>query len=218
MESNVSTEAKPFKVVVGVDFSPSSRSVLHRALALANAGVVGEVHVAAVANYDRAMLDLSGSSSETPSDVAVRLQQLAKSAVEEFSAKAGQVHLQRVITHLLIGAPAQELVWLAAHVDADLIVVGTHGRKGFSRLLLGSVAERVVRSAGCPVVVVRDKHHEAAWRVPEIEPPCPECLATRTASGGAKLWCERHQSHIHAHVYSGAETSSRAVRPWGFSS
>jgi nucleotide-binding universal stress UspA family protein len=217
MESSVSSQAKPFKIVVGVDFAPMSRGVLLRALALANVGGRGEVHVAAVADYDRALLGLRGAASETPSDAAMRLQELTTGAVAELSAGGGQGHIQRVVTHLLIGSPAQELVWLAAHVDADLLVVGTHGRQGFSRVLLGSVAERVVRSAGCPVYVVRDKHHEAAWCVPEIEPPCPDCLAARNASGGANLWCDRHRSHIHAHVYSGAQGSSAAMRPWGFS-
>lgn len=52
------------------------------------------------------------------------------------------------------GDPAQEILRYASRQPVDLIVVGTHGRTGVSRLLLGSVAERVVRGAGCPVLVV----------------------------------------------------------------
>jgi nucleotide-binding universal stress UspA family protein len=218
MKSSVPGAVKPFKAVVGIDFAPTSKGVLLRALSLANAEPSGEVHAVVVADYDRvSMGPLGASSAEAPPDAAVRLQQLATDAVNEFSARVGESHLSRVVTHLLVGAPAQEIVWLAAHVDADLIVVGSHGRKGLSRLLLGSVAERVVRLAGCPVHVVRDKHHDAAWCVPEIEPPCPDCLAARNASGGEELWCERHQSHIHTHVYSGSDAPTRSVRPWGFS-
>lgn len=215
------TEGKSFKVLAGIDLSPASRGVLRRALSLANAGGGGEVHAAAVADHSRVTLGLHDlGQSVTLADAATRLHDLATDVVGEFTAGSSPVNVRRVVTHLLDGDPAQELVWLAAHLDADLIVVGTHGRKGLSRILLGSVAERVVRLAGCPVCVVREKHHSAAWKVPEIEPPCPDCLAVRNASEGKELWCARHKGHIHTHVYSGAEASvsaSRAVAPWGFS-
>ena len=54
-----------------------------------------------------------------------------------------------------VGDPAREIVEFAAENDIDLIVVGNHGRKGMSRVLLGSVAENVVRRAPVPVTVVR---------------------------------------------------------------
>ncbi len=57
--------------------------------------------------------------------------------------------------HLLLGGPAQELVGLAEREKVDLIVMGTHGRTGLSRLLMGSVAEEVVRRAPCPVFTLR---------------------------------------------------------------
>ena len=55
----------------------------------------------------------------------------------------------------MIGFPAKDIVRLATEVQADLIVLGTHGRRGMSHLLVGSVAERVVRTAPCPVLTVR---------------------------------------------------------------
>jgi nucleotide-binding universal stress UspA family protein len=54
-----------------------------------------------------------------------------------------------------VGAPWQEIVRLATDEHADMIVMGTQGRTGLDRLLLGSVAERVVRNAPCPVLTVR---------------------------------------------------------------
>lgn len=221
MKASNSTEVRPFRVLAGIDLSPESRGVLRRALALANAEAGGEVHAASVADQSRVTLGLyDAGKAVTLSDAASRLHELTTGVVEELTAGASPVNVRRVVTHLLDGEPAQELVWLAAHIDADLIVVGTHGRRGISRVLLGSVAERVVRLAGCPVCVVREKRHSAAWKVPEIEPPCPDCLAARSASGGQELWCARHKSHVHTHVYSGAESSvssSRAMSPWGFS-
>ncbi len=56
---------------------------------------------------------------------------------------------------LVIGSPAAEILRLADTVKSDLIVMGTHGRGGFGRLVLGSVAEQVLREASCPVVTIR---------------------------------------------------------------
>jgi nucleotide-binding universal stress UspA family protein len=66
--------------------------------------------------------------------------------------------------HLVIGNPADEIVRLAEEQHADLIIVGTHGRRGLSRLLTGSVAELVLRRAECPVLAVK-----AAGRIASIE-------------------------------------------------
>lgn len=60
-------------------------------------------------------------------------------------------------THkLTMGDPAAEIVRIAAEENADMIVLGTHGRTGMSRLLMGSVAEAVVRRSPCPVLVYRE--------------------------------------------------------------
>lgn len=62
---------------------------------------------------------------------------------------------------LRMGTPWEELNAVAAHEGADLIVVGTHGRRGFSRVILGSVADRLLRTAVRPVLVVRaDAAHD----------------------------------------------------------
>jgi nucleotide-binding universal stress UspA family protein len=61
----------------------------------------------------------------------------------------------RVDTAVLEGAAAHEIVRAATSMKADLIVLGTHGRTGVARLLLGSVAARVVATAPCPVLTVR---------------------------------------------------------------
>lgn len=56
---------------------------------------------------------------------------------------------------LVMGDPATEIVKVADDEQADMIVIGTHGRTGLSRLLMGSVAEQVVRRAKCPVLTVK---------------------------------------------------------------
>jgi nucleotide-binding universal stress UspA family protein len=59
------------------------------------------------------------------------------------------------VHRLTMGDPAGEIVRIAAEEAADMIVLGTHGRSGISRMLMGSVAEAVVRRAPCPVLVYR---------------------------------------------------------------
>lgn len=61
----------------------------------------------------------------------------------------------RIETRLAEGDPAYEIVAAAKEIGADLIVMGTHGRSGFGRLVLGSVAEQVLRKAPCPVLTVK---------------------------------------------------------------
>ena len=61
---------------------------------------------------------------------------------------------------LQFGRPDNEIVRYALNHEIDLIVMGTHGRKGFARVLLGSVVEKVVRRAPYPVLTVRHQEHE----------------------------------------------------------
>jgi nucleotide-binding universal stress UspA family protein len=62
--------------------------------------------------------------------------------------------------HTVVGRPFAEIVRFGKEQQIDLIVIGSHGRRGISHLLLGSVAERVVRLAGCPVLTVRPDQHQ----------------------------------------------------------
>ncbi len=58
---------------------------------------------------------------------------------------------------VVTGYPAEEVLDMATNEKADLIVMGTHGRRGIDRILFGSVAEKVVKGADCPVLTVRPK-------------------------------------------------------------
>lgn len=66
----------------------------------------------------------------------------------------------KVIRTVKVGAPFLEIIQYAKTHDIDMIVMGTHGRTGLKHLLMGSVAERVVRQAPCPVLSVRHPEHE----------------------------------------------------------
>jgi universal stress protein A len=61
----------------------------------------------------------------------------------------------KVVRRVVVGIPYRKIVEVAADEKLDLIVMATHGRTGFSHLFLGSVAEKVVRTAPCPVLTIR---------------------------------------------------------------
>jgi universal stress protein A len=61
----------------------------------------------------------------------------------------------RIVRAMHAGSPGEVICWMAAHYQCDLIVMGTHGRGGLKHLVLGSVAEYVMRHAPCPVLTVR---------------------------------------------------------------
>jgi nucleotide-binding universal stress UspA family protein len=88
---------------------------------------------------------------------------------QALEAKLRQVRPQDpdiAITHRLArGEPVHEILRAAGETNCDLIVLGTHGRRGLARFLMGSVAEQVVRKASCPVVTVK---------TPVAEPPPPD--------------------------------------------
>jgi nucleotide-binding universal stress UspA family protein len=71
----------------------------------------------------------------------------------------------RVETHLREGTPTDEILRLADEIDCDLIVIGTHGRTGLERVLMGSVAEAVMRRSRCPVLTVRSPFPRSASEV-----------------------------------------------------
>lgn len=187
------TESLPTPVVyvVAVDAAPSAQHVLEIACGLGKAlGGTAElhlVHVVGVAPPDT----IAGMGSLTePMDWPA----VGRGILDAASAHAAVRFEGRIVGHLAAGEPSHEITQIASDVHADLVVVGTAGRTGLARLALGSVAEKVVRNAGCPVLVVRPKDFQTAG-VPEIEPPCRDCIAAQNETARAKLWCERHSTH-----------------------
>lgn len=75
---------------------------------------------------------------------------------------AASIHDVTVDSHVMEGEPGPSIVTYAADVDANLIVMATHGRSGLSRLLMGSVTEYVMRHAHCPVLAVKSSEVQRA--------------------------------------------------------
>ena len=139
----------------------------------------------------------------------------ARDRFEQYTEQIQREFFGRVFVHVLVGEPWRDVVQLATILHADLVLVGTHGRTGVARALLGSVAELIVRHAPCAVLVVRPKEHQTDD--PLIEPPCPECLKTQKATGGESLWCARHagkrpRPHLHYEMPAGYGAGSMFLR------
>ena len=142
--------ARPIqRICHATDFSPSGRAAWSWALAFAEAAgaEIDLLHVTTHAVPDRYL------SPEVVARMAQGLRQEAEARAEEF---VRQAPLGRERIHVVIpsGDPGVEIVTWAQARDADLIVMGTHGRSGLARWMLGSVAHHVVPSAPCPVVTV----------------------------------------------------------------
>jgi universal stress protein A len=138
------------KILVAIDFSEHSKKALLQALSLAQEydASLCLVHVVEPASF---INDLSNVAIAKPNaEVAAE----AKSSLVTW-AEANIPASIPVSFEVRIGKPFNEISLLAGKLKADLIVIATHGYTGLKHVMLGGTAERVVRHAPCPVLVVR---------------------------------------------------------------
>ena len=137
------------RILVPTDGSPEGRRAVAHAIELAEAhdATVSGLYVINTASYNGLPME---SSWEGVTTLLNTDGQAALDTVEELA--AGRAPVETEITE---GSPAKEIIQAAERQGCDLIVMGTHGRGGLDRLLLGSVAEKVVRGARIPVTTVR---------------------------------------------------------------
>ncbi len=151
--------AQHSQVVVGFDFTPNARDAMYRALAVANRAPFHVLHFICA-------VEAHGQVPPIPHHGRVDLayvERVEQALLDEIATELnGAAITDRVhfFVHVRIGHPADEILDLARAVGADLIIVGSKGLTGVQRLVLGSVAERVVREAGCTVEVARPKTYE----------------------------------------------------------
>jgi nucleotide-binding universal stress UspA family protein len=149
-------EFKIKRILVPLDFSECSKKALRYALALArqHSAALDLVYVVPLTPYssgDYGVIDYSYLQEELEESAG---RELRKTIADEIvdSVAAGPI--------IRTGAAAREIIDVARSLPSDLIVISTHGRSGLKHVLLGSVAEQVVRHAPCPVLVVRESEHE----------------------------------------------------------
>ncbi|CAD6557087.1 Putative universal stress protein [Paraburkholderia kirstenboschensis] len=142
-------------ILAAIDGSSSSRLALREAVRLAAStqGVVHAIHV-----VDDA--PLFSNSDLDPVELVDAMRRSGRSALaeaEQACAKAGvRCHAELVEPGTSSGDVASIVQWQSERVHADLVVMGTHGRSGVRRLVLGSVAERFLRLSTCAVLLMRD--------------------------------------------------------------
>lgn len=136
-------------VVVPTDFSEMSGDSLKQSLAMVDSA--DNIEVVHVTPYPAETAVVWGQISE---EIIV---QRIEEKYREFAENAGLPDL-RFTT--LFGDPGSRISEFAKEKKATLVVIGSHGRTGLKRMLLGSVAERVVRMSPCPVLVLRSDHEE----------------------------------------------------------
>lgn len=141
------------RILVPTDGSDGMGAVVDHAVSLA------ELHGATLHGLyvvnTASLADLPMESSWEGLSQALRKD--GERALEAMEGRAGDVP---VVTGMVEGSPARKIVAYAERESCDVIVMGTHGRSGVGRLLLGSVAERVVRSSPVPVLTIRVKGQE----------------------------------------------------------
>lgn len=141
------------KILVATDFSPSSEAALEMAASLArdSGAKLLIVHVE--------IIPYTASGSDY-------LYAVPEPRTAELQEKLSQVFPKDrsiPVEHLLLtGDPADAVIQTAESEKVDFIVIGTHGRQGITRLLMGSVAEAIVRAAPCPVLTVKQSVKQAA--------------------------------------------------------
>jgi nucleotide-binding universal stress UspA family protein len=131
-------------VVVGVDGSGASIDALEAACALVAEKPAGVVHAVLCVSVDAAMLLTDGPIDLT--EEGRRLHELCRCAGD----RAGVT----IHHHVAIGRPDHAILAIARQLRSDLVVIGTRRRSGIERALLGSLTDRIVHFAPCPVLVV----------------------------------------------------------------
>jgi len=144
---------KPFdRILTAIDFSENSDYAFDYALTLAKR-FEAELTVMHVINEP---VDLRGFYVPHISfeQLEKEIEEGAINMMEKFcQARMGNFSAYK--TAIVTGIPYEEVIRKAEEIDASLIVLGTHGRTGLDHLIFGSTAERVVRSAACPVLTIR---------------------------------------------------------------
>jgi len=135
------------RILVPTDGSPSMETVVDHALELVRVhdATLHGLYVVDTGNFATLPVETSWDG------VTELLRDEGEQAVADFEEMVGEVPVETAIRE---GNPSREIVEYARENDCDTVVMGTHGRGGIDRLLLGSVAERVVRATPVPVVTV----------------------------------------------------------------
>lgn len=152
------------RILVPTDFSTCSRNACEMALKIAMkfGSTIELLHVDEPPAWQGFVIPELVVS--LPNEANTSLQQFvetrSKRALEQLVEELKHADVKHVGHRMEAGEPSSVIARIAEEEHFDLIVMGTHGRQGFERLVMGSVAERVVRQATCPVLTVQEPRKE----------------------------------------------------------
>jgi universal stress protein A len=141
------------KVLNPTDFSTAAKHGLRAAIEMA-VHLEAELLLVHVIESSPQMSGTFSMSGARAVQMVEALQEESRKQMEKLVSTSVPTDL-RCDVRILQGRPAEEIVRLAADEHADVIVIATHGYSGFNRFLFGSVADRVIRTAQCPVLTIR---------------------------------------------------------------
>ncbi len=144
------------RILLPTDFSDHAAYAQRYAVSLARQ-YEAQLHLIHVAQLYSYVVDFGVDSTSQYDSVLSTLTQMMDAAVDKLSGEPFPLQGE-----VIQGEPIQEIVRTARDDHSDLIVMGTHGRSALSHVLLGSIAEKVVRKAPCPVLTVRLPGHDFA--------------------------------------------------------
>jgi nucleotide-binding universal stress UspA family protein len=151
----------PHRILMGTDFSDYSKEALDYAVLLAKqfGADLYLLHAFEVPAYY-----IPGLGGLGGPDIIEWLRSVKEREQKRLETLAGEVRQKGIEVHPILkeGSPDGEILKAVKEVAADLIILGTHGRSGLDRFMMGSVAERVLRQAPCPILLVRPKVFKSA--------------------------------------------------------
>lgn len=190
------SQRAPYRLVVGMDLEESGDVALIEALRLASGIPGSEIHPVYAIAADPAV---QVKAIDEMSRHLARAMERLRDRVERIASELRLPHtdsVQQVRLHVRFGDPVRVLQQVAVDYDADTIVVGTHGRRGVERLLLGSVASDLVKVARLPVIVARPKDFTGLERSPQPDPARPGEELHRDQIVSDLIRIGRRESHI----------------------
>ena len=145
------------KIILGTDFSDTSKDASYHAVLLAQAY---KAELKALHAFDPSAWNIPSPyylTSDKSEGIFESLEDETRQRGKEALKKLGESFDLEVETIFTEGNPGHEIIRVAEELNADLIVLGTHGYTGWKRFALGSVAEFVVKHAHCAVFIIRPK-------------------------------------------------------------
>jgi universal stress protein A len=150
-------------IVAGVAWDATADPLWTKAETLLRSMPDAKLHLVHVVGREALKAENSGES--LVDETMKRLHEWVVAKAGKDNPFAAQIHLE-----VAIGNPADEIVQIAVDDAADLLLLGTHGRKGVAKLVLGSVAEQVLHKSPCSVLIARADDFEGRAKTPSIAP------------------------------------------------